>query len=288
MATTLPFGIRVAAGLVATSFDHLVKLPGELPGLTVSFAGQLLRTSMRVRQEVAELATKGDELLAPLIGGADEHPAWATFDEDEDEDNADDATTGEADAGGRASAAADPDEATPVSSPSDGAAGDASIGEPILVSGAEHAGAEIPLDELFDEGLPESRASDDGSTDDGLPPNAEAQDPTRTLVGSLGVEGAPGSPGIEGDGLNPDDFLDLPTDAGAGVDDLVFTTTSDSYDTPILADHQLSVAELKDRLPDLDSAAVRLLLAQEESGPNRAPYLTLLTNRLTTLQHENR
>src|SRR6195952_4856171 len=91
MATTLPLGIRVAAGLVATSFDHLVKLPGELPGLTVSFAGQLLRTSMRVRQEVAELATRGDELLAPLIGGAEEHPAWATF--DEDDDKPDDATT---------------------------------------------------------------------------------------------------------------------------------------------------------------------------------------------------
>src|SRR4051794_10947653 len=86
MATTLPLGIRVAAGLVGTSFDHLVRLPGELPGLTVSFAGQLLRTSLRVRQEVAELANRGDELLAPLIGGAQEHPAWATFDEDEDDD----------------------------------------------------------------------------------------------------------------------------------------------------------------------------------------------------------
>jgi hypothetical protein len=150
------------------------------------------------------------------------------------------------------------------------------------VSGAEHADAQIPLDELSDDA--------DRASDDGLPPNAEPEDPTRTLVGTLGVEGVVGSsPTEDGSGtVDADDFIDLPADAAAGVDELVFSTSSDTYESPIPADHELSVAELKDRLPDLDSAAVRLLLAQEESGPNRAPYLTLLTNRLTTLQHENR
>src|ERR1700712_437846 len=286
MATTLPFGIRVAAGLVATSFDHLVKLPGELPGLTVSFAGQLLRTSMRVRQEVAELATRGDELLAPLIGGAEEHPAWATFDEDEEKpddastDTGGDATADSAGDGDARPAAADPYDTTP--------AGGASTSGPILVTGAERAGAEIPLDELYDDDLDTEGQS--GSPDADLPPNAQAQDATRTLIGSLAVESTAGGSGSQGGGADaqPHDFLDLPADADAGVDDLVFSTSSDAYDSPILVDHELSVAELKDRLPDLDSAAVRLLLAQEESGPNRAPYLTLLTNRLTTLQHENR
>ncbi len=277
MATTLPLGIRVAAGLVATSFDHLVKLPGELPGLTVSFAGQLLRTSMRVRQEVAELASRGDELLAPLIGGAEEHPAWATF--DEDEDSPDDPTPSSG--GDTTSAAADPTEAAPAEAAD---LGGAPTGEPVLVSGAEDADAQIPLDELSDDDLGAGSASDEG-----LPPNAEPEDPTRTLVGSLGVEGVVGSSATDDSGtVDPDDFIDLPADAAAGVDELVFSTSSDTDESPIPADHELSVAELKERLPDLDSAAVRLLLAQEESGPNRAPYLTLLTNRLTTLQHENR
>ena len=84
-----------------------------------------------------------------------------------------------------------------------------------------------------------------------------------------------------------DDFADLAEDA-AGSDELVFSSSSAAFDSPILADHQLSVAELKERLPDLDAAAVTELLAQEEAGPNRAPFLTLLGNRLTTLQHENR
>ncbi|WP_255498139.1 hypothetical protein [Nakamurella sp. PAMC28650] len=37
----------------------------------------------------------------------------------------------------------------------------------------------------------------------------------------------------------------------------------------------------------MEIAAVRELLVWEETGPNRAAYLTLLSNRLTTMAHEN-
>jgi hypothetical protein len=265
MATTLPLGIRVAAGLVGTSFDHLVKLPGELPGLTVSFAGQLLRTSMRLRQEIAELAARGDELLAPLVGGAEEHPAWATFDEDEDESSS-----------------------SGAAAPSTAAAGQEAS-----------ADAQAPAD------------SDAPST----PPNTEAEDPTRTLVESLVVDRTVGQSPVsdddgDGEGLNADHTVDLvdlaeddraedanpePADDSADrVDELVYSTSTTDGDSAIPADpaipadHPLSVSELKDRLDDLDAPAVRELLAREEAGPNRAPYITLLTNRLTTLDHQNR
>ena len=85
MAFTLPFGIRLAAGLLGTAIDRATTLPAELPGLAVTIAGQALRTSMRVQQELAELASRGDELLAPLTSRAKEHPEWATFDEDDDD-----------------------------------------------------------------------------------------------------------------------------------------------------------------------------------------------------------
>ncbi|MGI8589381.1 MAG: hypothetical protein ACR2M5_00040, partial [Nakamurella sp.] len=52
--------------------------------------------------------------------------------------------------------------------------------------------------------------------------------------------------------------------------------------------HDLSVSALKDRLVALNVASVVELLRQEEVGPQRAAYLTLLTNRLTTLRHEAR
>jgi hypothetical protein len=264
MATTLPLGIRVAAGLVGTSFDHLVRLPGELPGLTVSFAGQLLRTSMRLRQEIAELATRGDELLAPLVGGAEEHPAWATFDEDEDE------------------------------SSSSGAAA------PSTANARPAAGQEAP----------EETGSPVDTEASSTPPNTEAQDPTRTLVESLVVDRTVGQSPVgdddgDGEGLNADHTVDLvdlaqdgttdaADDSAEGVDELVYSTSTTDGDSAIPADpaipadHPLSVGELKDRLDDLDAAAVRDLLTREETGPNRAPYVTLLTNRLTTLDHQNR
>ncbi|HEY0119220.1 MAG TPA: hypothetical protein VGC04_10595, partial [Cellulomonas sp.] len=66
MAITLPFGVRIAAGLIGTAFDRLVTLPKELPTIGVSLAGQAVRTTLRVQQELAELATRGDELLSGI------------------------------------------------------------------------------------------------------------------------------------------------------------------------------------------------------------------------------
>jgi hypothetical protein len=73
MATTLPFGIRLVAGLLGTAIDRATALPAELPSMAVTFVGQALRTSMRVQQELAGLATRGDELLAPLTSRSQEH-----------------------------------------------------------------------------------------------------------------------------------------------------------------------------------------------------------------------
>ena len=66
------------------------------------------------------------------------------------------------------------------------------------------------------------------------------------------------------------------------------TTAKPRARTTIKSDHRLSIAELKERTQGMDTTQVSALLAQEEAGPNRAAYLTLLANRLMTLQHENR
>ena len=55
----------------------------ELPALSVSVAGHAVRLSMRVQQEITELAARGDELLAGVDQPAEEHPAWAHFDEED-------------------------------------------------------------------------------------------------------------------------------------------------------------------------------------------------------------
>lgn len=207
MAITLPIGIRLAAGLLGATIDRIGNLPQELPTLGVSLAGQAVRTSFRIRQEIAELATRGDELLAGITGRPQEKPAWATFDEDQDPSDGPTpvpppappvdvaGSTERARTGSRARSAAKP--ATPVTVP-------------------------VPSNRL--------RPSRGGAA-----PSPSARASVRSIAG----------------------------------------------------DHLLSLAELKEKLQGIDVSGVRELLAMEENGPNRAAYLTLLTNRLTTLAHEN-
>jgi hypothetical protein len=85
---SLPLPFRVAAGLAVTAVEHARDLPAKLAGLPVTVASQALQLSMRVQQQVTELAIKGDEVLAGLRP-VEETPAWATFDEDVEENRYD-------------------------------------------------------------------------------------------------------------------------------------------------------------------------------------------------------
>src|ERR1700754_4991265 len=77
----LPLPVRVAAGLAVTAVDRARHLPEKLAGLPVTMVSQALQLSMRVQQQVTELAIKGDDALSTLRP-AEESPEWATFDED--------------------------------------------------------------------------------------------------------------------------------------------------------------------------------------------------------------
>jgi len=81
---SLPLPLRVAAGLAVTAVEQARTLPTKLAGLPVTVASQALQASMRVQQQVTELAIRGDEVLAGLRP-VEESPEWATFDEDLDD-----------------------------------------------------------------------------------------------------------------------------------------------------------------------------------------------------------
>ena len=77
----LPLPVRVAAGLAVTAVDRARHLPEKLAELPVTMVSQGLQLSMRLQQQVTELAIKGDDALSTLRP-AEESPSWATFDED--------------------------------------------------------------------------------------------------------------------------------------------------------------------------------------------------------------
>ena len=256
MALTLPLGIRVAAGLIGAAIDRATTLPAELPSIVVTIAGQALRTSMRLQQEVAELATRGDELLAPLTGRAQENPPWATFDED--------------------------DEDAPA----------VSAYERQATTDRSTSGAQEPAVTLLD-GTP--------VVDEPVVDNLQPAGPGETVPTGAGFVVGPAVPPEALIGGTPGDVVvtelsSAPVDTTAAV-----ATPADATPvaaarraarargrTTITGDHQLTIAELKERTQTMGAPEVQALLAQEEAGPNRAAYLTLLGNRLMTLQHEDR
>jgi hypothetical protein len=84
----LPLPVRLAAGLAVTAVERARELPAKIAGLPVTVASQALQLSMRVQQQVTELAIKGDEALA-MLRPVEEQPEWATFDEDLEDDTDD-------------------------------------------------------------------------------------------------------------------------------------------------------------------------------------------------------
>lgn len=85
----LPFPLRVAAGVAVTTAERMKDLPKQLTEFPITVASQVLQTSMRVQQEVTELAVKGDDALS-FLQSTEEAPGWATFDEDLDDRDLDD------------------------------------------------------------------------------------------------------------------------------------------------------------------------------------------------------
>ncbi|WP_133116310.1 lipid droplet-associated protein [Amycolatopsis antarctica] len=77
----IPFPLRVAAGLAVTTAERVRELPKQVAGFPVTVASQVLQASMRVQQQVTELAIRGDDVLSALRP-AEETPGWATFDEE--------------------------------------------------------------------------------------------------------------------------------------------------------------------------------------------------------------
>ncbi|MDQ2848935.1 MAG: lipid droplet-associated protein [Actinomycetota bacterium] len=180
MPNSLPFPLRVVAGLLATGVETIRRLPADLPGMGVEVAGAVTKAALQVRQRLTELAIRGDELLD---SGREpqEHPAWARFDDDD-------------------------------------AAGDDAAGN-------------VTIDDEPD---------DEGTATAGSGPAAPA----------------------------------VTVPAGTTAEPL-----------PLAGYDAMTVAQVRGHLRTLTVDDLRQLLRHEESSGDRPPYLTMLRNRITTLEH---
>lgn len=79
--SSLPFPVRVAAGLVVTAVEEARDLPRTVAGLPITAVSRVLQMTMRAQQVVTELAIKGDTALDGMRP-VEEAPSWARFDDD--------------------------------------------------------------------------------------------------------------------------------------------------------------------------------------------------------------
>ena len=259
MALSLPTPVRVAAGLVGSTLDLLRNLPQELPALGVELAGQAFRIGLRVRQEVAALAVRGDDLLGGLGRKSEDKPSWATFDEDTPP------VPGAAQAASPPPAA--PDRGSPVSGRP--APPRRTTTGPVTPPQRRPRAARV------------TAAPDPGS---GASPTVGPGSgrPTGPDVATSGAAAAAKSKARSATRAHDPTVVHPPVEVSAEV-----SNPSPGHETSPTGSGdplQKSTVDLRDVLGGLDEAAVAALLVREESGQARAAYLTLLGNRLTTLR----
>lgn len=220
MASSFPFLLRVAAGLVSDTLDVVKRIPEEIPTLPVTLVGRAAKLSFELNQQLAALAVRGDHALSALSGGAEPPPertAWSTIDEE------DEVAENDPQAAARWDSVAEA-EGDPVADlPTAGVAG-------FVVS-----------QPLSTESVPPGFASAQGARP--APPS------TPTALGESGgvaQENGDLQPGIAG------------------------------Y-------RELSLAQLRGKLRSTTSEQVAACLRFEHAHQARPAFLTLLTNRLSTL-----
>lgn len=77
-----PYGIRLLVGAAATAIEETLKLPQTVMTYPMTVASTVAQIVMKVQQDLADLANKGDEALETIFPPRDENPDWATFDDD--------------------------------------------------------------------------------------------------------------------------------------------------------------------------------------------------------------
>lgn len=184
---TAPYGIRLLVGVAVTAIEETRKLPQTIVMYPMTIASTLAQLVMKMQQDLAGFAIKGDAALETVFPPKDEKPEWATFDEDEQAEDEVPSPNGDRPTEGRFALYSVPE------------------------AGARAAGAK--------------------------PGTPESQDPPPV------VEAPPVAGEME-------------------------------YDS-------LTLAQLRARIQSLSVADLRALLAYEEAGRARAPYQTLLANRIT-------
>jgi len=322
MSTPIPVPLRAAAGLAAVAIDEARRLPERVVGLPVLAVSAALRASLKAQQRYAALVARGDQLLGQLRGQQDGPPAWARFDEEEDE----------APVGGWVRSAFDAAPEPDLDAAAAALAAEADLAGAELagaelagaelagaeLAGAELAGAELAGAELDEAELDEAELDEAELDEAGLAGGAElavgigpaevelaaVAAEAEAVAGELATDAEAGAEAEQAEqaaeaeraglaeqaeaveyGTAAAGGGALPEEEIAGLAD--DATAYDGYlaaDPPLAGYEAMSIPQLRARLRRLSEQQLVELVAYERATAGRPPYLTMLENRLTTVR----
>ena len=80
---TAPYGIRLLVGAAVTALEETRKLPQTIVMYPMTMASTVAQIVMKIQQDLAGLAIKGDATLENFFPPKEEKPDWATFDDED-------------------------------------------------------------------------------------------------------------------------------------------------------------------------------------------------------------
>ncbi|MEP9412957.1 lipid droplet-associated protein [Gordonia sp. VNQ95] len=252
-----PYPARIAAGLVVTAIEETRKLPTLLVTLPMTAVSETLQFAMRAQQGIAELAIKGDTALEFLFDHPDEQPSWARFDDDEIDVTESVVPIESGRKGGTT------DEATPA----------AATPAPAKKAAAKKAPAtkapepRTPAKKAPAKKTPTKKASAPAPAPESEAPRADAGRFALYSSAPQDVIDSAHESASEADAESP---------ASGDVPEVVEYT---DYDT-------LTLAQLRAKLRTVSVDDLTALLAYEKSTRNRAPFITMIDNRITAAENK--
>lgn len=309
-----PFAARVATGAVVTAIEETRRLPSVAIALPMTALSQAFQVAMRVQQGIAELAIKGDETLDVLFGTQDDQPEWARFDDidsydaeafdeivvfdvrysDAYSETADSDTAGSPTSDSTDSDESDYDEyAAEAADLTTGAQGEVATAHEYegLLTDTDTADTETADAESADPGTAGSAPAATGrfalysSAPVGIDPNTGG-----FVTGGDRADAAAADDDIDGDILDSDpsdgDLLDeeaagkaqaAEAEVGLVEDEVPIIVAELDYD-------ELTLAQLRAKLRSVSADDLVTLAQYERDHRARAPFLTMLDNRVMSAQ----
>ncbi|WP_024800044.1 lipid droplet-associated protein [Nocardia sp. BMG51109] len=239
-----PFLARVAAGAAVYAIEETRRLPTAAAHFPITAISQLLQTTMHAQQFVTSLALKGDVVFDRFVNRPVEQPEWATFDEDAEDERAE---------------------------PGPGV-GAAPAG---FRTASEGFGAAEPVRVSSFDLYPEPALD----TDEQSVPDA-AERPVPDAAEAEAVP-APESETTEPEAPEPartTDATTASTNSSAPVE-VIEPEVATRYDYG-----SMTLAQLRARLRMFSVEDLTALLDYEQQTRDRAPFVTMLTNRIATVR----